>query len=106
MGAQHRPDVVGLPGADAETVSHLGRVGCLDKLALPGGSRLVLCADQKRIGHGEAMLTLRLVEGERSLIEKSPSALGVVYNTGHHGMSSCWNRENGLQLFYSGGVPW
>jgi len=52
------------------------------------------------------MLTLRLVEGERSLIEKSTSALGVVYNTGHHGMSSCWNRENGLQLFYSGGVPW
>src|SRR5438093_7559033 len=37
IGAQHRPDVVGLPGADAETVSHIGRVGCLDKLALQGG---------------------------------------------------------------------
>jgi hypothetical protein len=37
LGAQGRPHIVGLPGADAQTVGHIGRIGGVDKLALQSG---------------------------------------------------------------------
>jgi hypothetical protein len=78
LGASGCPHVVGLPGAEAETVGPIGHLGGVDKLARQGGERLVVCADQERIGPVEDMRTVRCVAPECSRVEKGTEAFGVV----------------------------
>src|SRR5262249_43970786 len=102
--AQGVPYQVSRPGAEAKKIGPVGGVGGVEELALEGGQRLALFANQQGISQVEQMLALWLRQVGNQGPQKGFQGRGRAYNTSQHGAHLRKERAVQLYPFYSGGA--
>src|SRR4051794_1510916 len=80
--AQAVPNQVGRPGADAEKIGPVGRVGGVEELALQSSQGFAVFADQQGVGQLEQVLALRLGQVGGQGLQEGVQGGGGAYNTG------------------------